>query len=178
MKTIYLLKNSPKSFRILLKLVKMGDITNNIIIVDRFYSKILRRDKRVKEFPFIINTLPLSNGLVPKIAKVLPFRIYIQLIQSNKPNKKMNSNYSYGYNYNYNYNHNHNTNKNAGGDRSGRIITYKPSLKFNKPSLKINKPSLKFNKLPSKCSPKITCKKPTIKAIPQKDKSVNIILYN
>ena len=167
MKTIYLLKNSPKSFRILLKLVKMGDITNNIIIVDRFYSKILRRDKRVKEFPFIINTLPLSNGLVPKIAKVLPFRIYIQLIQSNKPNKKLNSNYSYGYKYNYNYS----TNKNAGGDRSGRIITYKPSLK-------INKPSLKFNKLPSKCSPKITCKKPTIKAIPQKDKSVNIILYN
>ena len=163
MKTIYLLKNSPKSFRILLKLVKMGDITNNIIIVDRFYSKILRRDKRVKEFPFIINTLPLSNGLVPKIAKVLPFRIYIQLIQSNKPNKKLNSNYSYRYNYN--------TNKNTRGDRSGRIITYKPSLKFNK--------------LPSKCnskstfsSPKITCKKPTIKAIPQKDKSVNIILYN
>ena len=171
MKTIYLLKNSPKSFRILLKLVKMGDITNNIIIVDRFYSKILRRDKRVKEFPFIINTLPLSNGLVPKIAKVLPFRIYIQLIQSNKPNKKLNSNYGYKYNYNYNYNYNHNTNKNASGDRSGRIITYKPSLKFNKPSLK-------FNKSPSKCSPKITCKKPTIKAIPQKDKSVNIILYN
>ena len=147
----------------------MGDITNNIIIVDRFYSKILRRDKRVKEFPFIINTLPLSNGLVPKIAKVLPFRIYIQLIQSNKPNKKLKSNY--GYKYNYNYNYNHDTNKNARGDRSGRIITYKPSLK-------INKPSLKFNKLPSKCSPKITCKKPTIKAIPQKDKSVNIILYN
>ena len=169
MKTIYLLKNSPKSFRILLKLVKMGDITNNIIIVDRFYSKILRRDKRVKEFPFIINTLPLSNGLVPKIAKVLPFRIYIQLIQSNKPNKKLKSNY--GYKYNYNYNYNHDTNKNARGDRSGRIITYKPSLKINKPSLKINK-------LPSKCSPKITCKKPTIKAIPQKDKSVNIILYN
>ena len=169
MKTIYLLKNSPKCFRILLKLVKMGDITNNIIIVDRFYSKILRRDKRVKEFPFIINTLPLSNGLVPKIAKVLPFRIYLQLIQSNKPNKKLNN--SYGYKYNYNYNYNYNTNKNARSDRSGRIITYKPSLK-------INKPSLKFNKSPSKCSPKITCKKPTIKAIPQKDKSVNIILYN
>lgn len=164
MKTIYLLKNSPKSFRILLKLVKMGDITNNIIIVDRFYSKILRRDKRVKEFPFIINTLPLSNGLVPKIAKVLPFRIYIQLIQSNKPNKKLNSNYGYKYNYNYN------TNKNTRGDRSGRIITYKPSLKFNKPSLKFNKSTFS--------SPKITCKKPTIKAIPQKDKSVNIILYN
>lgn len=178
MKTIYLLKNSPKSFRILLKLVKIGDITNNIIIVDKFYSKILRRDKRVKEFPFIINTLPLSNGLLPKIAKVLPFRIYIQLIQMNKPNKKLNNNYSYGYKYNYNYN----TNKNTNRDRSGRIITYKPSLKFNKPSLK-------FNKLPSNCnsncnskftfrSPKITCKKPTIKAIPQKDKSVNIILYN
>ena len=167
MKTIYLLKNSPKSFRILLKLVKMGDITNNIIIVDRFYSKILRRDKRVKEFPFIINSLPLSNGLVPKIAKVLPFRIYIQLIQSNKPNKKMNNSYGYKYKYNYNYNYNHNTNKNARGNRSGRIITYKPSLKFNKSTSKC-----KFS------SPKITCKKPTIKAIPQKDKSVNIILYN
>lgn len=143
MKTVYLLKNSPKSFRVLLKLVKMGDITTNIIIVDRFYSKILRQDKRVKEFPFIINTLPTARGLIPKIAKVLPFRVYVQIINMNKQTNKRD--YI----------------KNS--FNKSRIITYKPPLR--------NKNSI-FN------IPKATLKKPTIKAVKQKDKSVNIILYN
>jgi len=143
MKTVYLLKNSPKSFRVLLKLVKIGDITTNIIIVDKFYSKILKRDKRVKEFPLIINTLPLANGLIPKISKVLPFRLYIHNMQNIRSKRD------------YNYN-------------NGRIITYKPSLKYNDSECKYN----------SKCKYNFTSKKPVIKAVKQKDKSVNIILYN
>jgi hypothetical protein len=116
MKTVYLLKNSPKSFGVLLKLVRMGDITTNIIIVDKFYSKILKKDKRVKEFPFIINTLPTLKGLIPKIAKVLPFNMFI---------------------YNFNL---FNKQKKNNGFNSGRIITYKPPL--NK-SPRLKSPRLK-----------------------------------
>ena len=36
-------------------------------------------DKRVKKFPFIINTLPTSIGLIPKIAKVLPLEMFMML---------------------------------------------------------------------------------------------------
>ena len=150
MKTVYLLKNSPKSFRVLLKLVKIGDITTNIIVVDRFYSKILRKDRRVKEFPFIINTLPMANGLIPKIAKVLPFRIYVQIMKM-KMNMKMPIK-----RYNYNT-------KTKSFNKKGRTITYNFTTKNNIPKVNI---------------PRVTCKKPTIKAIKQKDKSVNIILYN
>jgi hypothetical protein len=163
MKTIYLLKNSPKSFRVLLKLVKMGDITTNIIIVDRFYSKILRQDKRVKEFPFIINTLPTARGLIPKIAKVLPYRVYIQIININK-------NINKNKNININTKNPNNYIRNSFNKRGGRTITYKPELKvknsiFNSPKITLKKPTIKAIK-------------PTIKAIKQKDKSVNIILYN
>ena len=45
--------------------------------VDSFFSKILKRDPRVKKFPFVINTLPTSKGLIPKIAKVLPFNMFV-----------------------------------------------------------------------------------------------------
>jgi len=154
MKTVYLLKNSPKSFSVLLKLVKMGDITTNIIIVDRFYSKILRQDKRVKEFPFIINTLPTARGLIPKIAKVIPFRVYIQIININK-NKLFNRQ----------------TNKRGyikNSFNNSRVITYKPPLKIKNSMFSIPRVTLK----------KPNTKKPTIKAVKQKDKSVNIILYN
>jgi hypothetical protein len=121
MKTVYLLKNSPKSFGVLLKLVKMGDITTNIIIVDKFYSKILKKDKRVKEFPFVINTLPTLKGLIPKIAKVLPFNMFI---------------------YNFNL---FNKQKKNNCFNSGRIITYKPPLNKS-PRLKspqVARPKLK-----------------------------------
>lgn len=149
MKTVYLLKNSHKSFSVLLKLVKMGDITTNIIIVDRFYSKILRQDKRVKEFPFIINTLPTARGLIPKIAKVIPFRVYIQFININKNNLLNRQTNNRGYIKN--------------SFNKSRTITYKPPLKIKNSMFSI---------------PKVTLKKPIIKAVKQKDKSVNIILYN
>jgi hypothetical protein len=153
MKTVYLLKNSPKSFSVLLKLVKIGDITTNIVIVDRFHAKILRKDRRVTEFPFIINTLPSFNGLIPKIAKVLPFRLYVQIMNMNM-NMNMNTRRSNKKNFN-----------------KGRIITYKPQNRFM--GTKITS-----QKSPPKLNYKCNNKKPVIKAIKQKDQSVNIILYN
>lgn len=146
MKTVYLLKNSPKSFSVLLKLVKMGDITTNIIVVDSFFSKILKRDPRVKKFPFVINTLPTSKGLIPKIAKVLPFNMFVYNFNFFNKQKKLNKCYNKQKKLNKCFN-------------SGRIITYKPPLNRS--------PKLKS-----------TYKKPVIRTIKQKDKSVNIILYN
>lgn len=146
MKTVYLLKNSPKSFSVLLKLVKMGDITTNIIVVDSFFSKILKRDPRVKKFPFVINTLPTSKGLIPKIAKVLPFNMFVYNFNFFNKQKKLNKCYNKQKKMNKCFN-------------SGRIITYKPPLNRS--------PKLKS-----------TYKKPVIRTIKQKDKSVNIILYN
>lgn len=153
MKTVYLLKNSPKSFSVLLKLVKIGDITTNIVIVDRFHAKILRKDRRVTEFPFIINTLPSFNGLIPKIAKVLPFRLYVQIMNMNINTRRSNKK---------------NFNK-------GRIITYKPQNRFIGTKITSQKSPPKLN---YKCNYKCNNKKPVIKAIKQKDQSVNIILYN
>ena len=146
MKTVYLLKNSPKSFSVLLKLVKMGDITTNIIVVDSFFSKILKRDPRVKKFPFVINTLPTSKGLIPKIAKVLPVNMFVYNFNFFNKQKKLNKCYNKQKKLNKRFN-------------SGRIISYKPPVNRS--------PKLKS-----------TYKKPVIRTIKQKDKSVNIILYN
>ena len=154
MKTVYLLKNSPKSFGVLLKLVRMGDITTNIIIVDKFYAKILKKDKRVKEFPFVINTLPTLKGMIPKIAKVFPFNMFM-----------------------YNFNLFNKQKKNNFFNR-GRIITYKPPL--NNRQLKNKQIKNKQLKNQSFASPKLKSnyKKPIIRTIKQKDDSINIILYN
>jgi hypothetical protein len=48
-------------------------------------------DKRVKTFPFIINTLPTSIGLIPKIAKVLPLDLFLRIKngKKTKPIKEM-----------------------------------------------------------------------------------------
>ena len=164
MKTVYLLKNCPKSFGVLLKLVKMGEITTNIVIVDKFYCKILKKDKRVKEFPFIINTFPTATGLIPKIATVIPFKIYLE-------NKKYIQNKKYiKNNYRCNYNR-------------GRTITYKPMNTKKSPQAKNFKQAKNFTqaknfKQAKKSTQAIKIKKQTIKAIKQKDESVNIILYN
>jgi hypothetical protein len=154
MKTVYLLKNSPKSFGVLLKLVRMGDITTNIIIVDKFYAKILKKDKRVKEFPFVINTLPTLKGTIPKIAKVFPFNMFM-----------------------YNFNLFNKQKKNNHFNR-GRIITYKPPL--NNRQLKNKQIKNKQLKNQSFACTKLksTYKKPIIRTIKQKDDSINIILYN
>ena len=54
-----------------------------MIIVDEKQAEILLLDKRVNKFPFIINTLPTSIGLIPKIAKVLPLEMFMMLKKIN-----------------------------------------------------------------------------------------------
>ena len=84
MQTVYLLKDSRKSYSALLQLYSSADLSTNIIIVNKFYAKILLLDRRVKTFPFIINTLPTSIGLIPKVAKVLPLDLFLQIRKRKK----------------------------------------------------------------------------------------------
>lgn len=79
MQTVYLRKNCPKSFEALIKLYTKPDMSTCIIVVNKFQEKILLLDKRVKSFPFIINTLPSNIGLIPKVARVLPLEYFMKL---------------------------------------------------------------------------------------------------
>ena len=84
MQTVYLLKDSRKSYNALMQLYSSADLSTNIIIVNKFYAKMLLLDKRVNTFPFIINTLPTSIGLIPMVAKVLPLDLFLQIRNSKK----------------------------------------------------------------------------------------------
>ncbi len=88
MQTVYLLKDCYKSYNALKKLYSYPDLLTNIIIVNREQARILLLDKRVKKFPFIINTLPTNLGLIPKIAKVLPLEMFMVLKKLNDYNKR------------------------------------------------------------------------------------------
>jgi hypothetical protein len=83
MQTVYLLKDCYKSYNALKKLYSQPDLSTNIIIIDKEQARILLLDKRVKKFPFIINTLPTNLGLIPKIAKVLPLEMFMMLKKFN-----------------------------------------------------------------------------------------------
>lgn len=83
MQTVYLLKDCYKSYNALKKLYSHPDLSTNIIIIDKEQARILLLDKRVKKFPFIINTLPTNLGLIPKIAKVLPLEMFMMLKKFN-----------------------------------------------------------------------------------------------
>ena len=88
MQTVYILKNCLKSYKALILLYKNPDISTNIIVVDKFYYKVLKLDKRVTRFPFIINTAPTNTGLIPSVAKVLPLDLFINLTdEQDKPRK-------------------------------------------------------------------------------------------
>tara|TARA_B100001758_G_scaffold247878_1_gene268017 strand:- start:2332 stop:2763 length:432 start_codon:yes stop_codon:yes gene_type:complete len=92
MQTVYILKGCLKSYRALMLLYKNPDISTNIIIVDEFYYKVLKLDRRVTRFPFIINTASTNTGLIPSVARVLPLDLFIDLSQQenvfNFPKKK------------------------------------------------------------------------------------------
>ena len=79
MQTVYILKNCIKSYSALVSLYKCPDISTVVIMVGKKQSKLLLLDKRVKEFPFIINTLPSNTGLIPKTSRVLPLRLFLSL---------------------------------------------------------------------------------------------------
>lgn len=88
MQTVYLLKDCYKSYTALKKLYNYPDLSTNIIIVDNEQARILLLDKRVKKFPFIINSLPTSIGLIPKIAKVLPLEMFMMLKKFHEEKKR------------------------------------------------------------------------------------------
>lgn len=92
MQTVYILKDCLKSYRALMLLYKNPDISTNIIIVDKFYYKVLKLDNRVTRFPFIINTAPTNTGLIPSVARVLPLDLFIDLsdpfVHKDKKKKK------------------------------------------------------------------------------------------
>lgn len=90
MQTVYLLKDCYKSYLALKKLYNFPDLSTILIIVDKEQAEILLLDKRVKKFPFIINTLPTSIGLIPKIAKVLPLEMFMMLKKFNETNVHQN----------------------------------------------------------------------------------------
>ena len=90
MQTVYLLKDCYKSYLALKKLYNFPDLSTILIIVDKEQGEILLLDKRVKKFPFIINTLPTSIGLIPKIAKVLPLEMFMMLKKFHETNLHQN----------------------------------------------------------------------------------------
>ena len=79
MQTIYILKNCIKSYNALVNLYKTPHMSTVIVIVGKNQSKHLLLDRRVKEFPFIINSLPTTIGLIPKKSKVLPLSLFLSL---------------------------------------------------------------------------------------------------
>lgn len=156
MQTVYLLKNCKKSFDALIKLYKSADMSTNIIIVNKFQSKILLLDKRVKSFPFIINTLPTSLGMIPKIAKVLPLEYFIKLNKNNKPPKSKV------------------VNKNSGGvtiklNNTTPVIPQKPKF--------INPRITRIPKIPKNFNNRMMYRQPPmIKKIKDSDGGINIVL--
>jgi hypothetical protein len=168
MYTIYLRRNCTKSLSTLLKMFKRADIKTSIIIVDNYYAKLLKSDKRVKSIPFIINENPTKCGLIPKNAVVMSFDSFIKskcklkrkcklkkrIKLKKKCKRKQNS--------------------------IGRIITYSPKykrpVKFYRPiKNKVNygRP-LNYGRPVSYKKP--LRKKPIIKTIKKSDNSVEIIL--
>lgn len=158
MQTVYLLKNSRKSYNALLQLYASADLSTNIIIVDKFYARMLLLDKRVNSFPFIINTLPTNIGLIPKVAKVLPLDLFLQIRNSKKtkPIKEMrhlNTHTHIPLDVHKKYLHN-------------PVITPGISSKFYKHN--------NFIKQNNKLNNKV--RKPLIKTVKESDGSVNIIM--
>jgi len=79
MQTVYLLKDCASSYKALKTLYSSPDLSTNIIIVDNEQAQILLLDKRVKKFPFIINSLPTQIGLIPKSSQVMPLSVFMML---------------------------------------------------------------------------------------------------
>ncbi len=92
MQTVYILNGCNNSTHALNKLKRSPDMTTLIIILSKSQEKILRLDKRVKTFPFIINTPPTRQGLIPKRALVMSFGKAIKVSQGAQKNKSVRKN--------------------------------------------------------------------------------------
>ena len=153
MQTVYLLKNCIKCYNALIKLYNNPDLSTNIIIINKNQAKILLLDKRIKSFPFIINTLPTNLGLVPKVANILPLDIFLNLKNNYEHSKSI-------------------TTKDI-----PKLITTKNIPKLittkNIPKSNIFRPQM-YNKRETNYGK--TNKQPIIKRIKQTDGGVNIIL--
>ena len=184
MQTVYLLNNCRKSYTALKKLYNFPDLSTLLIIVDREQAEILLLDKRVKRFPFIINTLPSSIGLIPKIAKVLPLDMFMALKKFHENNYITSDNHggkvisipSVSNIHLHRREEIYKTNNKIQRDKTKYNKTKYNKTKYNKiqPSIAYQgkyKP-LRRNKLKSKFSYKY----PLIKTEKQNDGSVNIIL--
>lgn len=172
MQTIYILKNDQNSFKILKQLYTSGNLAVCIIIVNKFHSKILKLDKRVTEFPFIINTLPTSIGLIPKIAVVTPLVKFMKKQQHNyieKPKKKKTLKEREYKTITYTPNNNPQVFKNGGTNLFGTL---------NSNKIHVNNHDLYRNDAFTKKSSKPVNKnrKPIIKTRKDNDGGVSIIL--
>ena len=155
MQTVYLLKDCYKSYIALKNLYNFPDLSTNIIIVDHNQARILYLDKRVKKFPFIINTLPTSIGLIPKIARVLPLEMFMMLKKfNNKPKYKSVTIPTKSLEVKETY-------------TQPKQQFYNPKQQFYKPKQQFYKPKQQFYKPKSK---------PLIKTIKESDGSLNIVL--
>ncbi len=155
MQTVYLLKDCYKSYAALKNLYNYPDLSTNIIIVDRNQAKILYVDKRVKKFPFIINTPPTSIGLIPKIARVLPLEMFMMLKKfDNKPKNRTVSIPTKSIQVEQSY-------------YNPKQQFYKPKQQFYNPKQQFYKPKQQFYRPKSR---------PLIRTLKENDGSVNIIL--
>lgn len=161
MQTVYLLRNCPKSLQALFKLYKKPDISTNIIIVNSLQAKLLLLDKRVNNFPFIINTSPTNIGLIPKIAKVLPLQYFMNLGNKIKiPNGESSQKSSNCKNY---------------STESRNLVI--PTNNYVLPRPTVPKPVIPKDSIYfPKRNKKIKTKVPSIKKCPTKDGGVDIIL--
>jgi len=157
MQTVYLLKDSRKSYSALLQLYSSADLSTNIIIVNKFYAKILLLDRRVKTFPFIINTLPTNIGLIPKVAKVLPLDLFLQIRKRKKTKQIKEIKYK---------------NLNGNLHRKTSKYSHNPNVTSNIHS-KFYKHG-NFTKQSNQFNNKI--RRPLIKTVKESDGSVNIIM--
>jgi ABC-type antimicrobial peptide transport system permease subunit len=161
MQTVYLLKDSRKSYNALLQLYSSADLSTNIIVVNKFYAGMLLLDKRVKTFPFIINTLPTTIGLIPKGAKVLPLDLFLQIrnIKNPKPIKETRH-------------INTRTNGHANVHEKFSKYLHNPDITPSIPH-KFHKRG-NYIKQNNKCNYKV--RKPLIKTVKESDGSINIIM--
>ena len=81
MQTVYLLAGCKDSSNALYKLRRSPDMTTLIVVVPKSQKKLITLDKRVKTFPFIINTPPTRQGLIPKRAVVMSFGKAVKVSQ-------------------------------------------------------------------------------------------------
>ena len=150
MQTVYLLKDCYKSYIALKNLYNCPDLSTNIIIVDNNQARILHLDKRVKKFPFIINTPPTSIGLIPKISSVLPLEMFMMLKKfDKKPNNRTISIPTKSIHVEQSY--------------------YRPKKQIYRPKQQIYRPKQQIYRPKSK---------PLIRTIKENDGSVNIVLNN